>query len=209
MENRVGFIGLGNMGLPMAQNILKGGFPLTVYNRTKEKATSLLEQGAKYANSPLELAAECDILVSMVANDDALKDIVEGPSGILRASKKPSIHISMSTVSPDLSDTMEKKHKEMGIAFLSAPVTGRPERAKQGSLWIFLSGNTQAKKTAIPILKTMSIKIFDLGDMPRQASLFKLCNNFMILSFIEAFSEASTMLEKAGISTEKALEGIF
>src|SRR5581483_3783104 len=97
MENRVGFIGLGNMGLPMVQNILKGGFPLTVYNRTKQKATPLFEQGAKWANSPLELAASCDILVSMVANDDALKDIVEGSSGILHAAKKPSIHISMST----------------------------------------------------------------------------------------------------------------
>lgn len=203
---RVGFIGLGAMGLPMAQSILKAGFPLWVYNRTKEKAAPLLGKGVKWAASPAELAAECDILVSMIANDAALKEIVEGPSGILSSSKKPAIHISMSTVSPDLIDSLEKRHNEEKVTFLAAPVTGRPDRAEQGALWIFLAGDPQAKKTATPVLEAMSVKIFDLGNHPRQASLFKLCNNFMILSFIESFSEAATMLEKAGISTEKAAE---
>jgi 3-hydroxyisobutyrate dehydrogenase-like beta-hydroxyacid dehydrogenase len=206
METRVGFIGLGAMGFPMAMNILKAGFPLWVFNRTKEKAASLLEQGGKWAASPSELAASCDILVSMVANDDALLEIVEGPSGIIRSSKKPSIHISMSTVSPGLSDSLEKKHKENGIAFLAAPVTGRPERAKEGALSIFLAGDTEAKKRASPILESMGSKIYDLGERPSQASLFKLCNNFMILSLIETFSEAAAMLEKGGISTERAAE---
>lgn len=206
MEIRVGFIGLGHMGLPMAQNILKAGFPLWAYNRTKEKAAPLLEQGCKWASSPADLAAQCDILVSMVANDDALNEIVDGPTGIIGSSKKPSIHISMSTVSPDLSASLEKKHQEAGIAFLAAPVSGRPERAKEGALWIFLAGDPKAKKTASPILEAMSIKVFDLGERPSHASLFKLCNNFMILGLIETFSEAATMLEKCGISTEKAAE---
>lgn len=206
MEIRVGFIGLGNMGFPMAQNILKAAFPLWVYNRTKEKAAPLLEKGAKWAETPAELAAQCDVIISMVSNDDALTEIVEGPSGILSSSKKPQIHISMSSVSPHLSDSLEKKHQEKGISFLAAPVTGRPERAKEGTLWIFLSGEAKAKKNASPILEAMSSKIFDLGERPSQASLFKLCNNFMILSFIEAFSEAAAMLEKGGISTEKAAE---
>lgn len=206
MEIQVGFIGLGNMGLPMAQNILKEGFPLWVYNRTKSKATPLLEQGGKWASSPSELAAQCEILVSMVANDDALNEIVDGPSGIIRSSKKPLIHISMSTVSPSLSIDLEKKHRDEGIAFLAAPVTGRPERAKEGTLWIFLAGDSKAKKTVSPILETMSTKIFDLGEHPSQASLFKLCNNFMVVSLIEAFSEAASVLEKGGISTDKAAE---
>jgi 3-hydroxyisobutyrate dehydrogenase-like beta-hydroxyacid dehydrogenase len=196
---KIGFIGLGSMGIPMAQNILKKGFPLSVYNRTKDKATPLLEQGAKWAASPAEL--DCDIVISMVANDAALSEIAEG---IL--SQKPSIHISMSTVSPDLVTSLEKKHQEKGIAFLAAPVTGRPERAKEGSLWIFLAGATEAKKTATPVLEAMSAKIFDLGERPSQALLFKLCNNFMILSLIEAFSEAAAMLEKGGITTERAAE---
>lgn len=203
---RVGFIGLGHMGLPMAQNTLKAGFLLWVTNRTKEKAAPVLEQGGKWAESPAELAAQCDILVSMIANDDALNEIVGGPSGIMSSSKKPAIHISMSTVSPALSASMEKKHQENGIIFLAAPVTGRPERAKAGSLWIFLAGDPTAKKTATPVLEAMSCKIFDLGERPEQASLFKLCNNFMILSLIEAFSEAATLLEKGGIPTEKAAE---
>lgn len=206
MQLRVGFIGLGNMGLPMAQNILKAGFPLFVYNRTKEKASALLAQGGKWAASPVELAGLCDIIVSMVANDEALKEIVEGASGLIHSSTKPSIHISMSTVSPDLVASLEKKHQEKGIAFLAAPVSGRPERAKEGALWIFLAGDSKAKLTASIVLKAMSAKVFDLGENPSQAALFKLCNNFMILGLIETFSEAAAMLEKGGITTEKAAE---
>ncbi len=206
MKTNVGFIGLGHMGLPMAQNILKAGFPLWVHNRTKEKAAPILEKGSKWAASPSELAGHCDIVVSMVANDAALSEIVDGPSGILHASKKPSIHISMSTVSPELVTALEKKHREKGIVFLAAPVSGRPERAREGTLWIFLAGEPQAKKTATPLIESMSVKIFDLGEKPSQAALFKLCNNFMILSMIESFAEASTMLEKEGISTQKAAE---
>ncbi len=206
MAIKVGFIGLGSMGLPMAHNILKGELPLWVYNRTKEKATSLIEKGAKWAATPAELAAQCDIVVSMVANDDALTEIVDGPSGIMRSTKKPSIHISMSTVSPDLCASLEKEHQENGMTFLSAPVTGRPERAQAGTLFIFLAGNAKAKQTATPVLEKMSTKIFDLGDHSSHAALFKLCNNFMILGFLETFAEAATMLEKGGISTEKASE---
>lgn len=206
MKMGVGFIGMGNMGLPMAQNILKAGFPLTIYNRTKERGAAIIKQGCQWAESPAQLAERCDTLVSMVANDGALKEIVEGPTGIFQSAKKPSIHISMSTVSPELCTELEKKHREKGIAFLSAPVSGRPDRAKEGSLWIFLAGEAQAKKTARPILEAMSCKIFDLGEHPSQAALFKLCNNFMILSLIESFSEAAAMLEKGGISTEKAAD---
>jgi len=199
----IGFIGLGNMGFPMAQNILKKGFALTVYNRTKEKALPLIQQGAKWCNSAQELASQCDILVTMVANDQALSTIVDG---ILSANKRPRIHISMSTISPGLASQLEGKHREKGILFLAAPVTGRPERAKLGALWIFLAGDEQGKKVAQPVLQTMGVKIFDLGPKPSQAALFKLCNNFMILSFIESFAEASTMLEKEGVSPEKAAE---
>jgi 3-hydroxyisobutyrate dehydrogenase-like beta-hydroxyacid dehydrogenase len=206
MKDRVGFIGLGHMGLPMAENVLKAGFPLWIYNRTKEKAAPLLDKGGEWAATPAELAGSCDVVITMVANDHALNEIVQGPSGILASTKRPLIHISMSTVSPDLITDLEKKHQEKGISFLAAPVTGRPERAKEGTLWIFLAGESKAKNTASAILKTMSTKIFDLGEHAAQALLFKLCNNFMILSLIEAFSEAASVLEKGGISTSTAAE---
>ena len=206
MKTRVGFIGLGHMGLPMAQNVLKKGFSLTVYNRSKEKAAPILEKGSGWASSPAELAGQCDILVTMVSNDAALTEIVEGPQGIFQALKKPAIHISMSSLSPDIVTDMEKKHQEQGIAFLAAPVSGRPERAKEGTLWIFLAGQEQAKKIAAPILEAMSVKIYDLGVRPAQAALFKLCTNFMIVSLIESFSEATAVLEKEGISVDTAAE---
>lgn len=206
MKHKVGFIGLGWMGLPMAENVLKAGFPLWVYNRTKEKATPLLNKGVHWAESPAELANFCDIVISMVANDQALEAIVHGPSGLLSSSNTSFIHISMSTVSPDLVTELEKKHREKGQGFLAAPVSGRPERAKTGSLWIFLAGESKAKKTVAPILEAISIKIFDLGEHAAQSALFKLCNNFMIISLIEAFSEAASMLEKKGIPTARAAE---
>ncbi len=199
----VGFIGLGSMGFPMAENILKKGFSLCIYNRTKEKALPLLSQVLKWTPSPSEMAAGCNIVVSMVANDEALRDIVDGEKGLLRSSEKPSIHISMSTVSPRLSAELEEKHSAQGVIFLSAPVTGRPERAREGALWIFLAGNSDGKKKAAPVLEAMSCKIFDLGEHPSQASLFKLCNNFMILSFIESLSEAGALLEKEAFLFKK------
>src|SRR5271156_5739439 len=112
MKHRVGFIGLGHMGLPMAENVLKAGFPLWVHNRTKEKVAPLLDKGGQWAATPAELSGLCDVVITMVANDQALNEIVLGPSGILSSSKKPLIHISMSTVSPDLVTSLEKKHQE-------------------------------------------------------------------------------------------------
>jgi 3-hydroxyisobutyrate dehydrogenase-like beta-hydroxyacid dehydrogenase len=112
----------------------------------------------------------------------------------------------MSTVSPALVDSLEKQHGEMGVGFLSAPVTGRPERAKEGTLWIFLAGHLKSKEKATAVLEAMSVKIFDLGERASQSSLFKLCNNFMILGLIETFSQAVTVLEKGGISTTRAAE---
>ncbi len=203
---RVGFVGLGSMGGPMAENVLKGGFELLVYNRTKEKAMPLTRAGAHLMGSVKELAASSDILVSMVSNDEALLEIVEGASGLFSSGKKPSIHISMSTISPTLSETLEKRHQEQGIDFLAAPVSGRPERAQAGKLWIFLAGAPQAKEKASPVLQTMGCQIYDLGEKPAAASLFKLCNNFMVLSLIESFAETAAMLEKAGITTEKAAQ---
>ena len=200
---KVGFIGLGNMGLNMALNVVKAGFPLFVYNRTQEKAKAVIEKGGKWVASPGELAASCDIVVTMVANDAALSEVSEA---ILKSTKRPAIHISMSTVSPDLVTALEKRHREKGIAFLAAPVSGRPERAAAGTLWIFLAGSESAKKTALPMLEVMSTKIFDLGENPAASAVFKLCNNFMIISLIESFAEASTMLEKVGISRTKAAE---
>lgn len=202
----VGFIGLGFMGFPMAENILRKGFSLTIYNRTKEKAEPLLAKGALWAGSPAELAEKTDIVITMVSNDEALRQIVLGPKGLLESRHKGKIHLSMSTVSPLLVRELENKYRENGGALLSAPVSGRPERAKEGTLWIFLSGEDKAKLAASSVLKAMSCKIFDFGQEAEKASIFKLCGNFMILSFIETLSEALSVLEKSGMSRTQAIE---
>jgi 3-hydroxyisobutyrate dehydrogenase-like beta-hydroxyacid dehydrogenase len=205
-KTNIGFIGMGYMGLPMAQNILKKGFPLIVYNRTKQKAESLLENGAKWASSPREVARLTDIVITMISDDDVLKNITLGNEGLACETRDGFIHISMSTVSPSIIEILEKDHNQRGAVLLSAPVSGRPSRAQEGTLWIFLSGNEKAKVIATPVLETMSCKIYDLGKEAKNANVFKLVSNFMILSFIEAFSEALSVLEKSDISREKAAE---
>lgn len=202
----IGFIGMGYMGLPMAQNLLKKGFSLTVYNRTKEKAAPLLTDGAKWASTPRELGVHTDIVITMISDDEVLKSLVFGSDGLANGMKQGSIHISMSTVSPSIIESLEKEHMQRKTTLLSAPVSGRPERAKEGTLWIFLSGETQAKVAATPVLKAMSSKIYDLGKEAKNASIFKLASNFMVLSFIETLSEALSVLEKSGIPREMASE---
>lgn len=203
---KVGFAGLGAMGFLMAENILKKGFPLQVYNRTKQKAQPLLEKGAMWAETPRTLAKECDVIITMVSDDEALKTIVYGDKGILAEKKKGLIHVSMSTVSPAIIQTLEKEHQDAGGALVTATVTGLPERAKAGTLWIFCSGDPKSKEKVKPVLEAMGSKIIDFGTSAKQASVFKLCNNFMILSLIESLSEALVLLEKNGISNEKAVE---
>ena len=199
MSEMIGFIGLGNMGQAMASSLLKAGYTLTVYNRTRSKAEALMTKGAQLAHQPSEAVTPGGIVVSMVADDTALEEIVMSP-GFLQRLGPNGIHLSMSTVSPETSRKLAKLHTEHGSNYVAAPVFGRPEAAARQQLWICVAGLDAAKERVHPVLKALGQGIFDFGEDPGAANIVKLCGNFMIVSAMEAMAEAFTLAEKSGLN---------
>ncbi len=203
MHQSLTFIGLGNMGTPMAANLIRGGLPVYVYNRTPEKAASLVESGAKLLNTPAEAFQKTKIVLSMLANDEALEQVTLGPNGLYESIKPDCIHISMSTVSPKTSRKLAILHQEKGAHFIAAPVFGRPQAAANRKLWICIAGESSVKKQIEPILKLLGQKIEDFGEDPGNANIVKLAGNFLILTAIEALGEALAIGERNGIDSER------
>ncbi len=199
MSERIAFIGLGNMGRAMAGNLLKAGYALTVYNRTSSKAETLTAQGAQLAQQPGEAVTTGGIVISMVANDQALEEIVMSP-GFLERLGQNGIHLSMSTVSPATARRLAELHAAHGSTYVAAPVFGRPEAAAAQQLWICMSGPRAAKERVQPVLNALGQGIFDFGEDPGAANIVKLCGNFLILSAMEAMAEALTLAEKNGLN---------
>ncbi len=206
MNQTIGFIGLGNMGEPMARNLLRAGYKLRVYNRTSTKAQALGREGAEVVAALRDVINPDSIVVSMVSNDHALEEIVFGDKGIGDALGPGGIHISMSTISPQTAQKLSTHHEKKGTAYLAAPVFGRPEAAATKKLWICLAGDPKAKERATPVLQALGQQIFDFGDKPESANVVKLAGNFLIGSAIEAMAEAYTFAEKNGVSREKVAD---
>jgi 3-hydroxyisobutyrate dehydrogenase-like beta-hydroxyacid dehydrogenase len=199
MDERIGFIGLGNMGLPMATNLLEAGYKLRVYNRTPEKAQTLTERGAELVSSPAEVVASDGIVVTMLANDAALEAVVLGDDGIASRLGANGVHLSMSTVAPATAKKLVAEHEKQGTDYVAAPVFGRPDAAAARKLWIALAGKKVAKERVTPVLNHLGQGIFDFGEDAGSANVVKLAGNFMIISAIEAMAEAFTLAEKNGI----------
>lgn len=198
-DESIAFIGLGSMGAPMARNLL-GIFPsLVVYNRHPERAAPLVQAGATLAASPAQAARPGGVVVTMVANDAALKEVTLGTQGFARTLGAGGLHISMSTVSPETSRLLAQEHALHGSLFVSAPVFGRPEAAAAKKLWIVQSGNAAAKARAEPVLRALGQGIHDFGEEPGAANVVKLSGNFVILSAVEAMGEALALAEKNGV----------
>jgi 3-hydroxyisobutyrate dehydrogenase-like beta-hydroxyacid dehydrogenase len=199
MTTSASFIGLGNMGFPIAANLLKNGVKLFVYNRTKEKADRLVKAGAKLLSSPKEAFAKSPIVFSMLSNDQALHEVCEGKNGLLSKAHTGCIHVSLSTVSPFLSRTLTAKHQENGAHYIACPVFGRPDAAAQQKLWLCVAGNNKAKDQVAELLSFIGQKIYDFGNDPGVANAVKLTGNFMILSVIELLSESYSYAKKSGV----------
>ena len=206
MNESIGFIGLGNMGQPMAHNLLKAGFDLYVYNRSPNRAEPLVAQGAHQASRPSEVAEPGRIVVTMVANDNALESIVLGEEGFLEQLGPNGIHLSMSTVSPATARKLADLHAKLGCIYVAAPVFGRPEAAAAQKLWICLSGPQAAKERVQPVLHALGQGIFDFGEEPEAANVVKLTGNFLIAAAMEAMAEALTLAEKHGIDRTKVID---
>jgi 3-hydroxyisobutyrate dehydrogenase-like beta-hydroxyacid dehydrogenase len=206
MTQTIGFIGLGNMGLPMAKNLIAAGYHLQVHNRSMDKADELEQGSITRCNTPAQAASNVPVLITMLSDDDVVTEAVTGPEGILQTLQKNGLHISMSTISPDVSRKLAEQHAKAGTHYLASPVFGRPEAAAAKKLWICISGSAPDKATAQPILESLGQAIFDFGESADGANVVKIAGNFMIMSSLETMAEAFTLAEKHGLDRAKVAE---
>jgi 3-hydroxyisobutyrate dehydrogenase-like beta-hydroxyacid dehydrogenase len=200
------FIGLGRMGSAMARNLLRAGHRVTVYNRTRSKAEALAREDATVAGSPAEAARDCDAVITMLADDQAVMDAVFGSNGLMAALASGAVHISCSTISTKLGRHLTREHGSRGQKYLSAPVFGRPDAAEAKKLVVVPAGPPDVVKHCQPVFDAIGRATFVAGAEPWQANAVKLCGNFMISSFIECFGEATATLRKADVDPHRFLE---
>jgi 3-hydroxyisobutyrate dehydrogenase-like beta-hydroxyacid dehydrogenase len=203
---KIGFVGLGNMGAAIAANLVRAGHDVAVWNRTASKAQGLVKAGAVLLTSPRAVAAGCDVVFSMLADDSALHAVLDGEDGLCAGLKRGALHVSMSTIAVATADQLAATHSALGQRFLCAPVFGRPEAAVAAKLFVVAAGDSADVQTAGPLFEAISQRVFYIGAKPSAASLAKLCGNFMILSAIEALGEAMALGAKGGIQKKLLLE---
>lgn len=208
MNKPIGFIGLGQMGEPMARNLLKAGFNVCVYNRTLAKTEGLAREGAQVAKQPAAAIVPGGMVITMLANDAAVEEVVLGPNGIAGSLGEDGIHLSMSTISPETARKLAKVHEKNGSMYLAAPVFGRPEAAAARKLWICVSGPSAGHAIAAPVLQALGQNVHFFGEDPGAANVVKLAGNFLIASAIEALAEALALGEKNHVD-RTALAGFF
>jgi 3-hydroxyisobutyrate dehydrogenase-like beta-hydroxyacid dehydrogenase len=198
---KVGFIGLGTMGLPMAGNLLKKGFDLTVYNRTVEKTELLKQQGAAVANSPKEVASQCDVVFTILTADAAVEEVMLGENGIVNGAHPGLIVADSSTISPSTSIKVAAELSRHGVDMLDAPVTGSEPQAIQGILTFMVGGKKELFEKCMPLFLAMGQGAYYMGENGK-GSYTKLANNTMAALNLLSFVEGVTMATKAGIDPE-------
>ncbi|NMM28921.1 MAG: NAD(P)-dependent oxidoreductase [Glaciimonas sp.] len=199
---KVAFIGLGNMGSGIAQCILKGGFDLTVWNRTAAKMNPLVANGAKGAASIQEAVANADVIITSLMDDKSILDMLQAEDGILANMKPGAVHVCVTTISPRCADELTDLHKKHGSYYVSAPVVGRPDAAASGQLTSFLAGDPQAIAIATPVCSAYSKQVTAISEKPSIANSMKLCVNYNVISVIEMMCETYTLAEKCGVPLE-------
>ena len=200
------FIGLGRMGMGMARNLLRAGHTLAVYNRSREKAEALAADGARVADSPADASRDVEVVMTMVADDRALEQVVFGSDGIASAMKNDCIHLSHSTISTALARRLTAEHAQRDQGYVSVPVFGRPEAAETKNLLVVAAGPGEYVERCRPLFDAIGRQTFVVGTEPWQANVAKVCGNFMIISVIEALGEAYATLRKAGVAPQSFLE---
>ncbi|MBS1531349.1 MAG: NAD(P)-dependent oxidoreductase [Bacteroidetes bacterium] len=200
MEKKIGFIGLGNMGIEMARNLIAAGYHLQVYNRTAGKADELDQAAITKCKTPAETAHGVPAVITMLSDDDAVKEATVGSDGILNTLPKGGIHISMSTLSPGISNYLAEQHRSAGSIYLTSPVFGRPEAAAAKRLWICVSGDVEAKVSVKPILECLGQGIMDFGEEAGNANVVKIIGNSMIFASVEMMAEAFRLAEDHGLN---------
>jgi 3-hydroxyisobutyrate dehydrogenase-like beta-hydroxyacid dehydrogenase len=203
---KITFIGLGNMGSPMAKNLIAAGHSLTLYNRTRQKAEEVAGRSARVANSPREAVKDAEILITMLADDAAVEQVLFGENGALQFLPKGSIHVSMSTISVEFSKRLMQSHATAGQTYVAAPVFGRPEAAEKAKLSVVAAGPSQAIEKCEPIFEKLGERFFKVSEDAWKANLIKLCGNFMLASMLEALGETLAVAQKAQLDPATYVE---
>ena len=202
---KVGFIGLGHMGSGMAANLLRAGHEVTVFNRSADKLRPLLDLGGREATRVADACA-AEVVITMLADDDALRQVTLRDDGIVAELRQGGTHVSMSTVSVELTRNLSEAHEQARQRLIAAPVFGRPEMAAAAKLFIVAGGAPEALRLCQPLFDAMGQRTFPLGPEPAAASLVKLAGNFMIAATIETLGEALALVGKAGIDPGSFVE---
>lgn len=199
---KVGFIGIGSMGAAIVPNLVKAGHQVSVWNRNPDAAKAL--DGVTVLTSPAA-AFENDAVVTMLSDDAAVRSVILD-SKILDSARKDCVHVMMATISPAFSEELHTLHRNVGIAYVAAPVFGVPAVAAEGELNILAAGDTKAIATVQPLFDAIGQKTWHLGDDPKHATVAKIAGNLMIMIAIESMGEATTLTESYGLKASDFLE---
>ena len=205
MAEKVGFIGLGIMGKPMARNLMDAGYELTVYNRSPEKAEELGEAGATVAESPMEVAENSDVVITMLPDSPQVSEVVTGEEGVLEGIAEGSLLVDMSTISPVVTEELSEAVKEKGAGMLDAPVSGGDVGAIEGTLSIMVGGEEEDFERANPLFDVMGATVTHVGPIGA-GQVTKAANQIVVALTIEAVSEALVLGSKGGVPPEKILD---
>jgi len=203
---RIGFIGLGNMGSAIARNLIDAGHSLTVYNRTRTRAEPFASLGARVAESPGVAATDAEVLMTMLADDRAVDEVVFAPGNVLDALPSGAVHVSMSTISVALSRRLAEAHREKKQHYLAAPVFGRPDAAAAAKLFVVAAGPTDQVDRCRPVFDAIGQKTFHPSEDAPAANVIKLSGNFLITAVIESLAESFALVRKFDIDPNAFLE---
>ena len=205
---KIGFLGLGAMGTPMAHRLIAAGHELSVWNRTEGRTEPLLREGAIAAATPAETELGADAVITMLFDDYAHEEVLFGSNGLIDALTPATLHIACSTISVALSERLTREHAKRGIPFVAAPVFGRPNVAQDGKLWIVMAGPAEHVERARPLLEPLSRGISVVGDEPRQAHALKLGGNFLISAMIHSLGESFVYAQSQGLDPQVFLDAV-
>jgi 3-hydroxyisobutyrate dehydrogenase-like beta-hydroxyacid dehydrogenase len=205
---KVGFLGLGKMGTPMALRLQAAGHELSVWNRREGRTKPLIHEGAIAAATPAEAELGADAVITMLFDDAAYEEVLFGANGLADALSPGALHISCSTISVALSQRLSVEYAKRGIEFVGAPVFGRPNLAEEGRLWVVAAGAESAVNRARPLLEAFSRGITVAGREPSQAYAVKLGGDFLTSAMIHALGEAFVFANRAGVEPETFFEAV-
>lgn len=205
---RIGFIGVGIMGKPMALNLLKAGYAVTVHDLNRQPVDELVQQGADSAGSARAVTEQSDVVITMLPDSPEVEAVVFGPDGVLEGIREGMLFVDMSTIAPATSEKISKVLSEKGVDALDAPVSGGDVGAKAGTLSIMVGGTKAAFERALPLFQVMGKSIVHIGDAGA-GQVTKACNQIVVGMTIQAVAEAMTLAKKAGVDIKKVRDALL